>query len=116
METIQNNFEGINLSDREVHDIYKELGADNEGTIEFLEFLSFLTKKMKSKDSESDLREAFDILDEKRTGVVKTKELKQLLVEAMGESEDEVKAMFAEVDMQKSGEINIEDFVRIVLK
>ena len=89
---------------------------DKEETVEFPDFLAMMTKKMKNKDSEHDLREAFQVLDEKGTGFVKTSELTDLLVNVMGESEDEVKAMFKEVDANKTGMVNYDDFIRLVLK
>ena len=93
-----------------------ELDVDKEETVEFPDFLAMMTKKMKNKDSEHDLREAFQVLDEKGTGFVKTSELTDLLVNVMGESEDEVKAMFKEVDANKTGMVNYDDFIRLVLK
>merc|ERR1711915_62893 len=105
---------GINVGDAEMNSIYQELDADKEGSIEFPDFLGVLAKKMKSKDSETELREAFNILDEKRTGFVKSSDLMQMLVNVMGENEKEVKAMLKEVE--KNGEINCEDFIHLVLK
>ena len=107
---------GIDPNDQELSSIIAELDVDKEGTIEFPDFLAMMTKKMKNKDSEHDLREAFQVLDEKGTGFVKTSELTDLLVNVMGESEDEVKAMFKEVDANKTGMVNYDDFIRLVLK
>ena len=107
---------GIDPSDQELSSIIAELDVDKEETAEFPDFLAMMTKKMKNKDSEHDLREAFQVLDEKGTGFVKTSELTDLLVNVMGESEDEVKAMFKEVDANKTGMVNYDDFIRLVLK
>ena len=107
---------GIDPSDQELSSIIAELDVDKEETVEFPDFLAMMTKKMKNKDSEHDLREAFQVLDEKGTGFVKTSELTDLLVNVMGESEDEVKAMFKEVDANKPGMVNYDDFIRLVLK
>ena len=104
-------FIGINLGDAEMNSIYQELDADKEGSIEFPDFLGVLAKKMKSKDSETELREAFNILDEKRTGFVKSSDLSQMLINVMGENEKEVKAMLKEVE--KNGEISCEDFIHL---
>ena len=102
------------MGDADMNSIYQELDADKEGSIEFPEFLGVLAKKMKSKDSETELREAFNILDEKRTGFVKSSDLSQMLINVMGENEKEVKAMLKEVE--KNGEISCEDFIHLVLK
>ena len=107
---------GIDPSDQELSSIIAELDVDKEETVEFPDFLAMMTKKMKNKDSEHELREAFQMLDEQGTGVVKSSEIKYLLVNIMGESEDDVKGMLKEVDPKKTGDINIEDFIKRVLK
>ena len=106
----------MNPTDKELNDIITDLKADDGGTLEFPEFLGLMSKKMKNKDSEHELREAFQMLDEQGTGVVKSSEIKYLLVNIMGESEDDVKGMLKEVDPKKTGDINIEDFIKRVLK
>ena len=88
-----------------MNSIYQELDADKEGSIEFQDFLGVLAKKMKSKDSETELREAFNILDEKRTGFVKSSDLSQMLINVMGENEKEVKAMLKEVEIPRRCDI-----------
>ena len=103
-------------SDQELSKIISELDADGSETLEFPEFVSMMAKRMKNKDSEQELREAFSVLDERRTGFVKSSELRQLLVEVMGESEEEVLGMLREVAANKAGDINIEEFIKIVLK
>ena len=107
---------GMNPTDKELNDIITDLKADDNGTLEFPEFLGLMSKKMKNKDSEHELREAFQMLDEQGRGVVKSSEIKYLLVNIMGESEDDVKGMLKEVDPKKTGDINIEDFIKRVLK
>ena len=107
---------GMDPSDQELSKIISELDADGSETLEFPEFVSMMAKRMKNKDSEQELREAFSVLDERRTGFVKSSELRQLLVEVMGESEEEVRGILREVAANKAGDINIEDFIKIVLK
>ena len=93
-----------------------QLKADDNGTLEFPEFLAMMSKKMKNKDSEHDLREAFSVLDETGSGVVKASEMKDLLVNVMGETEADVKGMLKEIDPRNTGDIVIEDFIKLVLK
>ena len=107
---------GMDPSEQELSKMISELDAEGSETLEFPEFVSMMAKRMKNKDSEQELREAFSVLDERRTGFVKSSELRQLLVEVMGESEEEVRGMLKEVAANKAGDINIEDFIRIVLK
>ena len=107
---------GMNPSDRELSDMMRELDPDTMETLEFPEFVSMLAKKMKNKDSVDELREAFSVLDETGRGLVKASELRELLVSEMGEREEEVEGMMREVAANKEGEINIDEFIRIVFK
>ena len=106
----------MNPSDKDLSEIMSELDPDTMETFEFPEFVSMLAKKMKNKDSVDDLRAAFSVLDEAGRGMVKASELRELLVTEMGESEEEVAGMMREVAANKEGEINIDDFIRIVFK
>ena len=71
---------------------------------------------MKDRDSDSDLREAFSVLDEGGTGHVKASELSSMLVNIMGEKEEEVEGMLSEANVTKDGLINYDDFIRKILK
>ena len=94
----------------------KELDPDRMETLEFPEFVSMLAKKMRNKDSVEELRAAFSVLDETGRGFVRAEELRELLVSEMGESEEEVAGMMREVAANKQGELNIDEFIRIVFK
>ena len=66
--------------------------------------------------SDQELREAFRVFDEEGTGFVSASDLKYILVDIMGEKEDEVKGMMKEVKVSKDGQLNYEEFINIVLK
>ena len=106
----------MNPSDSELSEMMKELDPDRMETLEFPEFVSMLAKKMRNKDSVEELRAAFSVLDETGRGFVRAEELRELLVSEMGESEEEVAGMMREVAANKQGELNIDDFIRIVFK
>ena len=106
----------MNPSDSELSEMMKELDPDRMETLEFPEFMSMLAKKMRNKDSVEELRAAFSVLDETGRGFVRAEELRELLVSEMGESEEEVAGMMREVAANKQGELNIDEFIRIVFK
>ena len=116
IKIIQKFHSGMNPSDKDLSEMMAELDPDTMETLEFPEFVSMLAKKMKNKDSVDDLRAAFSVLDEEGRGMVKAAELRELLVTEMGESEEEVAGMMREVTANKEGEINIDEFIRIVFK
>ena len=107
---------GQNPSEDELDKMIKELHIDGQGTLEFPDFLKMMSKRMKDKDSDQELREAFRVFDEEGTGFVSASDLKYILVDIMGEKEDEVKGMMKEVKVSKDGQLNYEEFINIVLK
>ena len=106
---------GEDLSDAELANMVKDLEIDGQGTFEFPDFLKMMSKRMKDKDSDHELREAFRVFDEDGTGFISAEELKMILVDVMGIKSSEVKGMLNEVKV-KNGQINYEDFISIVLK
>ena len=89
---------------------------DSNQTLNFPDFLSIMAKKMKDRDSDSELRDAFSVLDEEGTGYIKASELSDMLINMMGEKEDEVKGMLSEANVSKDGRINYDDFIKKILK
>ena len=89
---------------------------DSNQTLNFPDFLSIMARKMKDRDSDSELRDAFRVLDEEGTGYIKASELSDMLINMMGESEEEVKGMLSEAKVSKDGLINYEDFIKKILK
>ena len=107
---------GQNPNEDELAKIIQELHVDDQGTLEFPDFLKMMLKRMKDKDSDQELRDAFRVFDEEGTGFVSASDLKYILVDIMGEKEAEVKGMMKEVKVSKDGQINYEEFIDIVLK
>ena len=92
------------------------LDMDSNQTLNFPDFLSIMAKKMKDRDSDSELRDAFSVLDEAGTGYIKASELSDMLINLMGEKEDEVKGMLSEANVSKDGLIHYDDFIKKILK
>ena len=107
---------GQNPGDDELASMIKELEIDGNATMGFPDFLKMMSKRMKDKDSDHELREAFRVFDEEGTGFVSSTDLTYILVDLLGEKEEEVKGMLKEVKVTKDGQINYEDFISIVLK
>ena len=106
---------GLGLTESELAQSMKELCADGVNTLEFPDFIKMLYKRIKQKDSDDELRNAFKELDEENTGRVKASELRRLLVEMVGEQGEEVDAMLKEGKVDREGFINYEDFIAFVM-
>merc|ERR1712066_812719 len=69
---------GQNPTEAELQDMINEVDADGNGTIDFPEFLSLMSRKMKDTDTEEELVEAFKVSD--RSGQVNYEEFVKMMM------------------------------------
>ncbi|XP_042436443.1 calmodulin-like protein 11 [Zingiber officinale] len=107
---------GQNPSDEELQEMMREVDSDGSGTIEFGEFLNLMARKMKESDGEDELREAFKVFDKDQDGYISAMELMNVMV-TLGEklTEEEVDQMIREADLDGDGQVNYEEFVRMMM-
>ena len=76
-----------------------------------------MTAKMSDKDSKADIQKVFNLFDEDKTGKITLKNLKRVAKE-LGENmtAEELMEMIDEADRAGDGEINEEEFLRIMKK
>lgn len=84
-----------------------EVDADNNGTIDFPEFLTMMARKMKDTDSEEEIREAFKVFDRDNNGFISAAELRHVMT-SIGEklTDEEVDEMIREADQDGDGRID----------
>lgn len=107
---------GQNPTEAELGDMINEVDADQNGTIDFAEFLTLMAKKMKETDTEEELIEAFKVFDTDGNGLISAAELRHVMTN-LGEklTDEEVDEMIREADVDGDGHINYEEFVRMML-
>lgn len=90
---------------------------DGSGTIDFSEFLEMMTAKMSEKDSREEILKAFRLFDDDETGKISFRNLKRVAKE-LGENmtDEELQEMIDEADRDGDGEINEDEFLRIMKK
>nr|AAA92677.1 calmodulin-like protein [Pisum sativum] len=105
-----------NPTEEELQDMISEVDADGNGTIEFDEFLNLMARKMKDTDAEEELREAFKVFDKDQNGYISPSELRHVMMN-LGEklSDEEVKQMIKEADMDGDGQVDYDDFVKMMM-
>ena len=105
------------LSDNILEAVYREVDTDGDGTIDFNEFLDMMTAKMGERDSREEILKAFRLFDDDETGKISFKNLKRVAKE-LGENmtDEELQEMIDEADRDGDGEINEEEFLRIMKK
>ncbi|XP_044283363.1 centrin-2 [Varanus komodoensis] len=95
------------------------LDIDKEGTgkITFSDFLGVMTQKMAEKDSKEEILKAFRLFDDDETGKISFKNLKRVAKE-LGENltDEELQEMIDEADRDGDGEVNEQEFLRIMKK
>ena len=109
----------IPMSDRAPFHILSfaaQVDADGNGTIDFPEFLSLMARKMKDTDTEEELIEAFKVFDRDGNGFISAAELRHVMTN-LGEklTDEEVDEMIREADVDGDGQINYEEFVKMMM-
>merc|ERR1711981_819665 len=106
---------GQNPTEAELQDMINEVDADGNGTIDFPEFLSLMARKMKDTDTEEELIEAFKVFDRDGNGFISAAELRHVMTN-LGEklTDEEVDKMIREADVDGDGQINYEEFVKMM--
>eukprot|EP00161_Ancyromonas_sigmoides_P026733 TRINITY_DN9399_c0_g1_i3.p2 TRINITY_DN9399_c0_g1~~TRINITY_DN9399_c0_g1_i3.p2 ORF type:complete len:182 (+),score=105.14 TRINITY_DN9399_c0_g1_i3:2-547(+) len=106
---------GQNPTEQELTDMINEVDDDGNGFIDFGEFLLMMARKMKDTDSEEELKEAFKVFDKEGHGFISAAELKHVMTNLAKLGEDDVDDMLATADPHNTGQVNYEDFVRLVM-
>merc|ERR1711929_1039 len=107
---------GQNPTEAELQDMINEVDADGNGTLDFPEFLSLMARKMKDTDTEEELIEAFKVFDRDGNGFISAAELRHVMTN-LGEklTDEEVDEMIREADVDGDGQINYEEFVKMMM-
>ena len=107
---------GQNPTEAELADMINEVDADGNGTIDFPEFLTMMARKMKDTDSEEEILEAFKVFDKDGNGFISAAELRHIMTN-LGEklTDEEVDEMIREADIDGDGQINYEEFVKMMM-
>lgn len=95
---------GQSPTEEDLRQMINEVDADGSGTIDFAEFLTLMARKIKTKDSEAEIVEAFKVFDKDGSGKISADELRQVM-HNLGEklSDKEVEEMIKEADTNGDG-------------
>ncbi|MCL7045820.1 hypothetical protein MKW94_008680 [Papaver nudicaule] len=77
-----------NPTEDELQDMMNEVDADQNGSIDFPEFLGLMTRKMKDTDLEDYLTEAFKVFDKDQNGFISVAEFRHVLADLGGDMTD----------------------------
>ena len=107
---------GQDPTDEELNDVIHEVDANGNGTIDFPEFLEMMVRKIRDKDLEAEIKEAFRVFDKDGNGFISASELRIVMVN-LGEklSDNEINEMIREADVDGDGHINYDEFVKMMV-
>ena len=109
--------EGFEVKNEELKKMVTDIDNDGNGTIEFTEFLMMMTAKMGEKDTREDIEKVFKLFDDDNTNKISFRNLARV-AEELGENidDEELQDMINQADRDGDGEINIDEFYRIMKK
>ncbi|XP_049767399.1 uncharacterized protein LOC126100809 [Schistocerca cancellata] len=108
---------GFEPKKEEIKKMIADVDKEGTGYLTYEDFVSLMTVKMAEKDSKDEILKAFRLFDDDETGKISFKNLKRVAKE-LGENitDEELQEMIDEADRDGDGEINQEEFLRIMKK
>uniref|UniRef100_A0A2I3HKX6 EF-hand domain-containing protein n=1 Tax=Nomascus leucogenys TaxID=61853 RepID=A0A2I3HKX6_NOMLE len=108
---------GFEPRKEEMKKMISEMDKEGTGKISFNDFLAVMTQKMSEKDTKEEILKAFRLFDDDETGKISFKNLKRVANE-LGENltDEELQEMIDEADRDGDGEVNEEEFLRMMRK
>lgn len=97
-----------------VEEVMTQIDTDNNGYIDYTEFLRVTTDTSKLL-SERNLRSAFSLFDKDGNGKISATEIKDMLSGGMYSSDDIWRDLIEEVDQNGDGEIDMDELKGIIL-
>ncbi|XP_055682796.1 uncharacterized protein LOC129789770 isoform X2 [Lutzomyia longipalpis] len=108
---------GFEPKKEEIKKMVAEIDKEGTGKVSYDEFFQLMSVKMAEKDTREEILKAFRLFDDDETGRISFKNLKRVAKE-LGETitDEELREMIDEADLDGDGEVNQDEFLRIMKK
>jgi len=107
---------GHELKQYQLEDCIAIVDADGSGSVDLDEFLDLMKMKTKEAEEETEVKEAFRILDRDNKGEINTSIIKEILMKLDDEiTEADVDEMIYEIDEDGSGWVDYDEFKTLML-
>ena len=112
---------GEEAKDEVLEEMIRQADVNRNGTVEFPEFLTMMSKKDADKDKKKEtervkkIRAAFRVFDKDGNGFISPAELRQVLIDHGERATDEkVDRWIQEADIDQDGLVSYEEFVTLM--
>eukprot|EP00350_Pseudokeronopsis_sp_OXSARD2_P009870 CAMPEP_0170547560 /NCGR_PEP_ID=MMETSP0211-20121228/5972_1 /TAXON_ID=311385 /ORGANISM="Pseudokeronopsis sp., Strain OXSARD2" /LENGTH=133 /DNA_ID=CAMNT_0010852689 /DNA_START=220 /DNA_END=618 /DNA_ORIENTATION=+ len=106
---------GIYLTRDQAKKLMAEVDYDGSGTIELDEFQKLIGDKIQGRNEEDEVRKIFRVYDDDDTGTISFDNLKKMANEMDPNlTEDDIRGMIYEADLNRDGKVDIEEFVKLM--
>ena len=104
------NHMGVEITDKEAREMIEEADLDQNGTVDFSEFVKLMHKR-----EQHEMLEAFHAIDNDRSGTLSTTELKDVM-KSFGEnfSDEQLEQMFKKADANGDGQVDYQEFLNVM--
>ena len=108
---------GFEPRKEEIKKMIAEVDKESSGKLSLESFTMLMANKMSEKDTKEEIMKAFKLFDDDDTGKITFNNLKRVAAE-LGENltDEELQEMIDEADRSGDGEVNQDDFLRIMKK
>ncbi len=104
---------GLAMSESQISEVFEAFDSNKDGSINFEEFFASSYPQPATRDTEHDLRAAFDLVDNDGDGTINSNKLKVLLRDLGADfSDEQVARMIEEVDLNNDGTLDFDEFSR----
>ena len=108
---------GFQVKKAEIRKMVADVDKDENGSIEFDEFVDMMTSRMANRDSKEEVMKVFRLFTDEGSDYITFRNLKRVVTELNeGLSDDEMMEMIDEADRDGDGEVSQNEFIRIMEK
>ena len=108
---------GFEAKSGAIFQMISDMDADGNGTIDFGEWLTLMTKRVNDRDSRANINKIFALYDDERTGYISIKNLRRVAQELSENiSEEELQELIARADLDCDGLVSEDEFYNIITR
>lgn len=107
---------GFEFDDNEIKTMRSKIGTAGKCYVTLDEFKELLAEEMRTRDSEAEVKKAFDIFDDDETGFITARNIKRVLKKfyLRGISDNDIEEIINNVSQKGDNRINCVDLAKLV--